>query len=393
MNPPQIIEAKSNLTLMLSALMISLAVAKWSRLPGIDKVPVNMSLASAKAEVREVHGISDSDNFIQGDPLRPIKISAGKSDAVIKFIKQSVVNRASFVSDGLEGKVEASISADGKAWNSLVSVVFSPSDRLVNLATGAAQGRYLRLQFEIVRGGSIRGFQVFGSDSASDYTFKQNADNSGTMVNLASGIGGGRLIYISPETLAARNEALKGGSINFPESNEKYRTVVYDLGQVRSLEEFGSTHSARPVRLLVYTFEVLPEKEDWRGRLSFDSTVFDTMEPTAKAEDANGEGVIKIKTKSVVKTRYVALRWEPDFNPPAFTVSGIQIGASGILGGGPAGAGGGAGGGGTDSQGGQGGGGTAAAFTSPFQMSGGYSGAPSAGGAGPTGPLSDKGQK
>ena len=87
-------------------------------------MPVNMSLASAKAEVSEVHGISDSNNFIQGDPLRPIKLAAGKSDAVIKFIKQSVVDRASFVSDGLEGKVEASISADGKDWNSLVSVVF-----------------------------------------------------------------------------------------------------------------------------------------------------------------------------------------------------------------------------------------------------------------------------
>ena len=87
-------------------------------------MPVNMSLASAKAEVSEVHGISDSINFIQGDPLRPIKIAAGKNDAVIKFIKQSVVDRASFVSDGLEGKVEASISADGKDWNSLVSVVF-----------------------------------------------------------------------------------------------------------------------------------------------------------------------------------------------------------------------------------------------------------------------------
>jgi hypothetical protein len=317
-------------TLLLSACLITVAVAKWSRLPGSEKVPVNMSLSSAKAVVSDSHGITDSNNFVLGDPISPIRLASGKSDAVIKFVKQSVVNSASFASDGLEGKVDASISADGKAWSNLASAVFSPADRQVTLSTGTAQGRYLRLQFEIIRGGTIRGFKVFGSDTDADYTFEQNADNSGPMVNLASGIGGGRLIYISPETLANRNEAVKSGSIDFPESDEKYRTAVYDLGQVRTLGEFGSSHSAVPVRLSVYTFEVLPEKEDWRGRLTFDPTVFDSQEPAAMAEDPKGEGYVKIKTKTAVKTRYVALRWEPDFNPPAFVVGDVSVMAPGM---------------------------------------------------------------
>lgn len=340
-------------TLLLSACFITLAAAKWSRLPGSEKVPVNMSLSSAKAVVSDSHGISDSNNLVVGDPTSPIRLASGKSDAVIKFANQSVVNSASFVSDGLEGKVAASISADGKAWSNLTSAVFSPADRQITLSTGTAQGRYLRLQFEIVRGGTIRGFKVFGSDTDADYTFEQNADNSGPMVNLASGIGGGRLIYISPETLASRNEAVRSGSIDFPESDEKYRTAVYDLGQVRTLAEFGSTHSARPVRLSVYTFEVLPEKEDWRGRLTFDPTVFDTLEPAAKAEDPNGEGYIKIKTKSAVKTRYIAMRWEPDFNPPNFNVSGVNVGAHGNAGYSGGGSGGGQGQGGQPGQPGQ----------------------------------------
>lgn len=361
--------------LLLSVGLITAAAAKWSRLPGVDKKLVNMSTTLAGSSVSQSQGIPDASGLVQGDPIRAIKIAAGKSDAVIKFAEQAVVETVSFVSDGLEGKVAASVSTDAKAWSQLASAVFSPADRVVKIDAGAAQGRYLRLQFELVRGGSIRNFQVLGSDNDSNYTVKESEDGSGSKVNFAGGIGGGRLIYISPESYSSASDAVSTGSIEFPESDEKYRTAVYDLGQVRSLEEFGSVHSPRPVRLAVYTFEVLPEKEDWRGRLAFDPTVFDTLEPVASGEDASGQGFVTIKTKSKVKSRYIALRWEPDFNPPSFDVSGVNLGGGGYnvsrSGGGGAGAGGGQGGG-------QGGdnnnpGGPFTPFVNPFGNSGGFS--------------------
>jgi hypothetical protein len=318
-------------SLLISACLLTAVAAKWSRLPSVDKVPVNMSSVLAGTTVSSSNGVSPSGALVLNDPMKAIKLASGRSDAVIKFVKQSVVKSASFVSDGLEGKVEVAMSADGKAWNSLATSVFSPADRVVQLDTGAAQGRYLRLQFELVRGGSIRSFKAIGSDTDANYTVKQSPDNSGPKVNLGGGAGGARLIYVSPELFGSRNDAVLTGDLSFPESDDKYRTAIYDLGQIRSLDEFGSVHANRPVRLTVYAFEVLPEKEDWRGRLAFDPAVFDTIEPVAVGEDRDGKGFVNVKPKKQVKSRYLALRWEPDFNPPGFSVSGISISGSGVV--------------------------------------------------------------
>ncbi len=316
------------LTAILSLATLTLAVGKWSRIPSADKRPVNMSLVSAGTTVASSQGLAPSAGLILGDPLRPVRVASGQSEAILKLVRQSYVERASFVSEGLEGSVSASLSHDGKTWKNEVRQSFTAIDRMVSLSLGVAQGQYVRLQFDLNRGGVIRSFQILGSHSDANYKVTQNKDGSGAKVNFASGIGGGRLIYINPEDFSSRNLAA-ASEITFPESNDKYRTAVYDLGQVRSLNEFGSVHSPRPMRMLVYAFETLPEKEDWKGRLAFDPSALDGIDPVASAEDAIGKGVIQVKTKTSVKARYVALRWEPDFNPPGVTVSGVTISGSG----------------------------------------------------------------
>lgn len=288
-----------------------------------------MSLVNAGTTVSSASGIAPSSGLIVGDPLKPVRIASGSSEAILKLVRQSYVEKASFVSEGLEGSVSAALSTDGKVWKNEAKHSFTATDRLVSLSLGVAQGRYVRLQFDLVRGGMIRSFQLLGSHSDANYKVTQREDGKGAKVNFASGIGGGRLIYVNPEDFSARNTASASSRLSFPESDEKYRTAVYDLGQVRSLTEFGSVHSPRPVRMLVYAFETLPEKEDWRGRLAFDPSALDSADPIASAEDAVGKGVIQVKAKSAVKARYVALRWEPDFNPPGFDVETTIIGGSG----------------------------------------------------------------
>ncbi|HAL72247.1 MAG TPA: hypothetical protein DCP71_10790 [Verrucomicrobiales bacterium] len=299
--------------------------AKWSRLPSVDEKPVSIAGILAGTTVHDSKGLNPANALLMGDPVKPVNLAAGKSEAILKFAKQSVVKNVSFVNDGIEGKVALSTSTDGNAWSPVDNEVFSASDRLIKLDGGAAQGRFLRMQFDLVRGGVIRSFQAIGTSTDANYTVSQNADGTGAPVNFAAGIGGGRLLYISPELFGSRNDAVKSSVLEFPESDEKYRTAVYDLGQVRTLNEFGSVHSPRPVRFSVYAFDSLPEKEDWRGRLAFDPTVFDAAEPVAKAEDTSGSGFVKAKPGKAIKSRYIALRWEPDFNPPAFTSYSVSI--------------------------------------------------------------------
>ena len=146
--------------LLASACLLTVSVAKWSKIPGVENKPVNMSLSVAGTSVASSSGINPSSGLVSGDPLRAINIDAGKTEAILKFAVQSFVDKAIFVSDGLEGKVSASTSSDGKAWNASTSVLFAPSQRNVTLDLGRAQGRYLRLEFELIRGGSIRSFQA-----------------------------------------------------------------------------------------------------------------------------------------------------------------------------------------------------------------------------------------
>jgi uncharacterized protein YndB with AHSA1/START domain len=312
------------LSLAACAALATSADAKWSRLPVVEKKPVAASILSGTT-VDSAKGVNPAGGLLLGDPVKPVTLSSGKSEAVLKFVKPSLVRSVSFVSDGIEGKVALAISGDGKQWQDLAEKRFTPTDRLIQINAGASQGRYLRLAFDLVRGGTIRGFQAVGGDNDGNYEVTQNGDGTGAPVNFAAGIGGGRLLYLSPETFGKKDEAVRNNRLEFPESDERFRTAVYDLGQVRALNEFGSVHSPRPVRFAVYAFETLPEKEDWRGRLAFDPTVFDTAEPVARAEDTTGSGHLTVKPQKVVKARYLALRWEPDFNPPAFAAYSVSI--------------------------------------------------------------------
>lgn len=322
---------KPHRVLLAACLLAVPAVAKWNRMPSLDKKPTPINTVFSGTTLLESSRIGQAGFLVLADPLKPVTLVAGKSSATLRLAKPSVIQDISFVSDGLEGKVAVSLSADGKAWNQVDSDVFQPADRLVKMNAGAAQGRYLKLEFDLTRGGVLRSFQVLGTDTDANYTVNQNVDNGAT-VNFATGIGGGRLLYLSPESFGARGEAVRLGRLEFPESDEKYRTAVYDFGQVRTLNEFGSVHSPRPVRVTVYAFDELPEKEDWRGRLAFDPSVFDTAEPVASVEDASGSGTVTVKPKQAVKARYVAMRWEPDFNPPAFSVNGTSMNGTGQVG-------------------------------------------------------------
>lgn len=304
--------------------------ATWQRIPSAEKRPVEVSANAIQGtSLKSSKGITGAGAMVTDDPTAPATLAAGSSEATINLGKQRHINTVSFVNDGIEGKASISASTDAKNWTSIGQGVFSPADRQIILSFAGIQAKYVRAQWELSRGGVIRHFVVYGSNTDRDFSVKQNASGTGgTKINLASGLGGSRVVYVHP------NPA-KGGDpdknrFSFPESDEKYRTVIYDLGVERMVSEFGSVHSPRPVRFEVFTFTQLPEKQDWRGRVSFDPMTFETTQPVAQKEDARGVGYIKVKTDKPVRARYVALRWEPDFNPPAFDVGGTEISGEGF---------------------------------------------------------------
>lgn len=303
---------------LISLLSAGIAEAKWQRLPTLADRPVEIGSKGvvSKATLDSTTGIGKSESLLSDDPTAASTIAAGNSSAIINLGRTVLLTRSSFTNDGIEGRATLSGSADKKSWATLDEKVFTGSDREVTFSFAGMQTKFIKIEFVLSKGGTIRNFQMFGDERDKDYYVKQTADGKGGYpVNLA-GVGGSRVIYAAPKPAGGLEESATYNKFEFPASEERYRTLIYDMGQVRKMNQFGSVHSPTPVRFEVFAFDALPEKEDWRGRLAFDPAEFNVREPVASAEDPRGLGYINAKPSTMVSSRYVALRWEPDYGTP-----------------------------------------------------------------------------
>ena len=302
--------------------------AKWSRIPIIKEKPVNTITGPAsKASLDSSSGFGHVDSILSSDITSSSSVSAGKSFVLINLGKPVLISSSSFVNDGIEGRATLSASADKNGWAVLEEKVFSAADRTVEFKFAGMQAKFVKLELALSKGGLIRFLQFFGAASDKGYAIKQSADGkAGKPMDLINGLGGARVVYAAPKPANGLDTAVTYNKFSFPESDEKYRTIIYDFGQLRILNEFASVHSPRPVRFEVFAFDNLPEKEDWRGRMAFDPNDFGNAKPVAVAEDTRGTGSLKAKPAKAVKTRYLALRWEPEFNPPDFQCTGAADG-------------------------------------------------------------------
>lgn len=310
-------------------LAVSSLHAKWSRIPMIKDKPVNVAVAGpySSASLDSHSGFGQVDAVLADDISAPATVSAGKSFVVVNLGKPVLISHSSFINDGIEGRAILSASADKHGWAVLEEKVFSAADRTVEFKFAGMQAKFVKLELALSKGGMIRALQFFGGQTDHGYAVKQSADGKGGKpMDLLNGLGGARVIYAAPRPANGLDTAIQFNKFAFPESDEKYRTIIYDLGQLRILNEFASVHSPRPVRFEVFAFDNLPEKEDWRGRLAFDPNDFANKSPVAVAEDTRGLGSLKAKPEAPVKTRYLALRWEPEFNPPDFQCTGSSTG-------------------------------------------------------------------
>lgn len=318
--------------------------AAWLRLPDAGAAPVN--LASKLIMGTQIQSSSDvtNANALIADSVDAVAtLGAGKSEAVIALGEQQLVESVSFLNDGAAGKVVIASSPDLKEWLPLAQASFEASDRLVPVKFAGVQAKYFRVSFEIKSAASIRGFKLNGPATAKDYKVvaasskssggdsgaaaaggkaaaggSGKAENSGSgsssndsaEANVSSSAAGAKPIYMFPTPTNLGEDP----TFKFPKSKERYRTVIYDLGAVRTVKKFSAAYSRVPTRVQVFAFEQLPEVKDWRGKLTLDPAIFDTTKPVVTAEDARGTGSMQLVAEQPVKAQYVALRFEPNYH-------------------------------------------------------------------------------
>jgi hypothetical protein len=245
----------------------------------------------------------------------------GKSEAVISIGEQQLIDQVSFLNDGAAGKLVVSSSTDLKEWTPLAQATFGATDRQVPVKFAGAQAKYVRLAFEAATASSIRNVKLSGPATAKDFKVVAVKNAKPVEVNLTSSSLGAHPIYMFPTT-SNFGESDGQQTFKFPKTKERFRTVVYDLGSVRTINKFNAAFSRVPTKVQVFAFEQLPEKKDWRGKMTLDPAIFDELKPVATAEDARGEGSAKLVPERPVQAQYVVLRFEPNYNKGA--VSGLN---------------------------------------------------------------------
>jgi hypothetical protein len=291
------------------------AQAGWNRSPYTETRPVDLAaMAIPGTKLVSSEGLGNPQWLIGSSLDEAVTLGAGKSSAVIQLMSQQNIHTAAFNNDGAEGKLTISGSADNKDWSLLGSAVFSAKDRVAQIYFAAATVKYVRASFDSAKGGTIRAFEVFGESTDRDFSMiPKDLTAGGQTVNLASAVSGARAIYAFPTPAHVGELNYLHGVFKFPVSREKYRTIIYDLGGVRTVKNFATSYSLRPMRVEVVAFDALPEKKDWRGKLTFDPAIFNTVKPVAVGEDAKGVGHLKITPEKAVTARYIALRFESNY--------------------------------------------------------------------------------
>lgn len=312
-------------TFLASVGIMGTASAAWQRLPSAEALPVNLSNKIVLGTtVTASPGVENAEAVISGDPNAGAILPVGKSELVLSLSEQSLIDSVSFVNDGSSGKVVIACSVDQKDWISLAQAVFEDTDRHVPVKFAGAQAKHVRVSFEVAKSSAIRSFHLGGLNKLSDYKAYavQEGSKKAVEVDATTLARSNRPIYMFPTPTNVGEADGSRTTFKFPKTKERFRTVVYDLGSVRTIKKFSAAYSRIPTRLQVFAYEQLPEKQDWRGKMTLDPAVFDEGKPVASGEDARGEGHIQVNPEQPVQAQYVALRFEPNYHKRA--VAGLD---------------------------------------------------------------------
>lgn len=289
-------------------------------------MPAGMEQASLGTSIASSSGVQNAAALISSASQKPAVFSEGHGVVTLKLARQMHVRQLTFLNDGAAGKLVVTASADNLTWVPMADAAFASGDDVVDLGAGSAFSKYLRLSFELSKPGSIAGLKVVGEDFDADYQVSQDSAGKMQEFNFASGIGGARLIYASPTVAGKGAGSWKQGVLRFDAAKAGEFVAIYDLGQKRKLGKFGCSHGAGLTTMSVYAFGTIPEKENWRGRLAYDTTALAQMKPVLTVETAEeARGTQMMEAAQPVEARYVAFKWTIAPGLASFPVYGTVI--------------------------------------------------------------------
>ncbi|MEM9281791.1 MAG: hypothetical protein AAGA96_08195 [Verrucomicrobiota bacterium] len=263
-------------------------------------------------------------------------ISRGQTSFVVTLPDIEMLQTLTFSKRGLEGTVTVESSVprlerDASGWRRVGYLDMRESDQAVQINLGFAEAKYLRVSVDAVEPGRIYGFGVFGESLLVDYELLSAPEGDGdsissmsaTDLNLAGGLTGSRVMYLSDgQDVVKGAPLLDGDSITSTllSTSDPAVHIVVDLRETYLMDRASALYAGFEGDVRVYVVDQLPES----GRP--DAPWLRELTPVAEITDSEGFGIAGLDFEPVAG-RYLVFEWAAHERQSLDALSVSEIGA------------------------------------------------------------------
>ncbi|HWM25008.1 MAG TPA: hypothetical protein VNP98_09285 [Chthoniobacterales bacterium] len=259
--------------------------------------------------------------LIMDDDTLSCPLQEGETTFIISFPKTSLLDRFTFVNENaaVQGEMRIAVSnyrlpADSPKWTDVSGKTAFTSKRLFNLSMVGVEARYVKLSFNVAKGGRIASLGLFGGVSLEKYANRQDglarvANPLPTHriedmlnFNFANLYAKGRIVFVSSGASATAPSMIDDDTMTAFRfaSSDPQPTVIVELATQERLHRVSALYKMQAGQLDVYLLNDLgTNPADLTGAKSIASVV---------DRDAEGKAAVNFDPQGA---RYVALRWTP----------------------------------------------------------------------------------
>ena len=340
---PQTLTLRPHWRGVLSALAIAAAIqtssaAETSALNDATNTAKNLARMNCGAKIQcllpdgraaTVANADDADKgataLIMEDSTLSVPLQEGQTTFIITLPATSLVDRFSFVNENAtaRGKLKIAVSnyqlpATSPKWVEVDGDIPFTNKRLFNVSMMGVEARYVKLSFNVEKGGRIASLGLYGDETLQRFAQRQQkltwvANTSSVSrrpedklnFNFANLYAKAQVVYVSsgPTPSARRmiDDDSETGFRFLP--NDPHPTVIVELNAQERLNRVSALYEMASGRMDVYLLKELNEDPGDLGG----------AKPIASVTDDSGDGKAAVDFDPQ-GARYVALRWTPDAN-------------------------------------------------------------------------------
>lgn len=260
--------------------------------------------------------------LIMDDDTLSCPLQEGETTFIITLPSASLIDRFKFVNENAaaRGQLKIAVSnhrlpASSSKWVEVDGSIPFTNKRLFNLSMVGVEARYVRLSFNVEKGGRIASLGLYGGETLQRYAERQQQITTVANVvtsrrledrlnfNFANLYAKARVVYVSSGVSPAARRMIDDDTetaFRFA-ATDPSPTVIVELANSERLNRVSARYQMASGRLDVFLL----------NKLAADPGDLGALQPVASVtdEDADGKAAVDFNPQGA---RYVALRWTPD---------------------------------------------------------------------------------